>query len=283
MMANMKIFLAVLSCVLAVCPLTVYGEDKPAGAKLSVQVLKTPSGERFGMLGKKGSGPAPTLFVFATGLEESLQSADFNRVGHLLGQKGFLCVSVDVPCHGKDRAAGEPGGLHGWPSRLEKGKPLVEAFAKKSSHVLSYLIEEGYTDEKKVGACGTSRGGFMALHFAAAEPRVGWVIAFAPVTDLTVLSEFAGLEKDRTVRGLSLIHHADKLAGRGLWLCIGNRDRRVGTDHAIALTRRIVEAAKPDKAIIPVELHVTPTAGHTIHATAHEEAARWALSRVASP
>lgn len=284
-------------------PLTGSGADEPViGA---IEILTTPSGERFAILGKKSSKPAPTLVVLATTPEETLQSRAFNSVGHLLGQQGFLCISVDVPCHGKDQQPGEPGGLPGWRSRLEKGKPLVGDFVKKTSRVLGYLIEKGYTDEKNVGACGTSRGAFMAIHFAATEPRVGWVVAFAPVTDLTVLTEFAGLEESKAVRSLSLLHQADNLAGRGFWLCIGNHDLRVGTDQAIALTRRITEATVKVTAtakgtpqavaltrrrndlgkgdIIPVELHVMPAAGHSTPTTAHEEAARWALSRAASP
>ena len=32
--------------------------------------------------------------------------------------------------------------------------------------------------------------------------------------------------------------------------------------------------------VVPVELHVMPTSGHTIHATAHAEAAAWILANL---
>src|SRR5207247_2644543 len=136
------------------------------------------------------------------------------------------------------------------------------------------------TDAKKVAICGTSRGGFMALHFAAVEPRIRCVAAFAPVTDLPALSEFSGMDKHAPTMGLDLRRHADKLAGRSMWLCIGNADERVGTDQAITFTRKVVAASVAAKKPADVELHVMPTIGHRIHVTAHEEAAAWFAARI---
>ncbi|MBM4070111.1 MAG: hypothetical protein FJ271_14330 [Planctomycetes bacterium] len=247
-------------------------------SKPAIQMLKTDSGVRFGVYGGKPAKPAPTFFVLAGGVEDSLKRAEFNEIGHILADKGYLSVALDLPCHGKDQVAGESG-IAGWRTRLEKGQPLVEDFAKKASAVLDKLVKDGYTDAKKVGAAGTSRGGFMALHLAAAEPRIGWVVAFAPVTDLLAVSEFQGSKNDKPMRDLDLKKHAARLAGRPVWLCIGNDDRRVSTDEAILFTRRLVTAAAGKSKIVPVELHVMPTVGHTIHATAHEEAARWVMVR----
>lgn len=248
-------------------------------SKPAIQMLKTDSGVRFGIYGAKPGKPAPTFFVLAGGVEDSLMRAEFNKIGHLLADKGYLSVSLDLPCHGKDQAVGEPSGIAGWRTRLEKGQPLVGDFARKASVVLDKLIKDGYTDAGKVGAAGTSRGGFMALHLAAAEPRIGWVVAYAPVTDLLAVTEFQGSKNDKPMRDLDLKKHADKLAGRPVWLCIGNDDKRVSTDEAILFTRRLVAAAAGKGKIVPVELHVMPTAGHTIHATAHEESARWVQAR----
>ncbi len=246
------------------------------GAKVpAVKVLKTPAGIRFGLMGAKGDKPAPTVFIFATGLEETLAQAAFNKVGHLLARDGALGVALDLPCHGQDTKAGEGAGLGGWKVRLEKGDDLVPTFVKKASAVLDFLIKEGYTAPDKVAACGTSRGGFMALHWAAAEPRLGAVVAFAPVSDLLVLTEFRGMENHVATKSLALSHHADKLAGRAVWVCIGNHDLRVGTDHLIAFTRKVVEASLAQKKTAPVELHVMPSIGHSIHPTAHDEAAVW--------
>lgn len=238
-----------------------------------VQALQTPAGIKFGLLGTKGQAPAPTLFVFATDFGNSLRAEEFNKIGRLLAKDGVLCVSLDVPCHGKDQKSGEPGGIGGWRNRLEKGDTFVPAFTTKASAVLDHLIKEGYTDSSKVAACGTSRGGFIALHFAAAELRVRSVVAFAPVIDLLALREFSGMKEHAATKSLNLIQHADKLAKRRVWLCIGNQDVRVNTDDAIAFTRAVVRAAGAPNTVVPVELLVMPTMGHSIHATAHAEAA----------
>jgi dienelactone hydrolase len=247
--------------------------------KTKITMLKTPTGIRFGLSGEKRDRPAPTLFILASSVEDSLGSEDFAKVGRLLLSKGFICVSVDMPCHGLDQKAAEPGGLAGWRFRLEKGEDLVGTLTKSLSAVLDHLIQAGYTDEHKVAVAGTSRGGFMALHFAAAESRVRFSAAFAPVTDLLALSEFAGTKQVTPAGALDLRRHAGKLAGRSVWLCIGNDDQRVGTDQAIAFTRKVVAASVSAKKPADVELHVMPTIGHRIHATAHEEAAAWFAKR----
>jgi dienelactone hydrolase len=246
----------------------------------ALKVMQTPSGIRFGLRGEKGTAPAPVLFVFAGSIEDSLRDVNYCKAGNILAGHGFLSVSLDVPCHGGDVPKGEPAGLQGWRARLEKDDDLVSAFNKKASAVLDYLIKEGYVDPKRVTACGTSRGGFIALHWAAAEPRVRCVAAFAPVTELLVVTEFAALAKNPTAQALSLERHADKLAGRPVWLCIGNDDQRVGTDHAIAFTRKLVAAGRTQKKPAPVELHVMQTQGHSIHPTAHDEAAAWILTHL---
>jgi dienelactone hydrolase len=250
-----------------------------AQPQTKINMLKTPSGIRFGVLGSKPSTPAPTLFILASSLEDSLGNDDYAKAGRLLLKKGFIGVAVDMPCHGHNRKKNEPEGLAGWRARLEKGEDLVGALTRKLSVLLDHLIREGYTDGKSVAVAGTSRGGFMALHFAAAEPRVRSVAAFAPVTDLAALSEFAGLENDKRIRVLDLRRHADKLAGRSVWLCIGNNDQRVGTDQAIEFTRKVVAASVAAKKPADVQLHVMPTIGHRIHASAHDEVAAWFNAR----
>ena len=100
------------------------------------------------------------------------------------------------------------------------------------------------------------------------------------MTDLLVLREFQGAEGHAGTKGLALAGHAEKLAGRAVWVCIGSHDERVGTEHAIAFTRKVVEASAAQKKPAAVELHVMPVTGHRVHATAHEEAAAWILARI---
>jgi len=268
--------------------------DARGGEENEIRILRTPSGVRFGILGEKARTPAPTLFVFAVNIEDTLRIDEFNKVGHILARDGYLCVSLDVPCHGTDAKTGEEANtLNCWRIRLEKGDALLPEYLAKASAVLDYLIMQGFTDPQKVAASGTSRGGFIALHFAAADPRVRCVAAFAPVTNLLVLREFAGLEGDsvtvRKIKALALVNSAQKLAGRSIWVCIGNYDRRVGTDEAIAFSRRVVEASVAQNRPANVEVHILPSFGYQARAyndghqipiaLAHEEAAAWIEAR----
>jgi dienelactone hydrolase len=252
--------------------------DGPAAA---VKVLTTPSGTRFGLVGDEGKAPAPTLLYFALDLETTLGHKDYNKIAKLLGQKGVLCVALDVPAHGQDRRRGEPqNGLEGWRARTEKGEDWVAPIAKQSKDVLDYLVKIGHTDPRRVAAAGTSRGGFIACHVAAVEPRIKAVVCFGPDTELMALREFDGTNKAEAVRALNVAHLASKLADRSLWVVIGNNDERVGTDRTIAFTRAVVRAAVAKKLSADVTLVVDSATGHSMHESAHDEAAVWVLGRL---
>jgi len=243
--------------------------DEPA------QLLTTADGVRFFIVGEKPRQPAPTLFVLAVSGRGSLQSDDYVKSGRLLRQQGWLCASVDVPCHDEDSRPGEPSALKGWRFRLDQGENFIAPFVEKCRAALDHLIKEGYTDPQRVAVAGTSRGGFCAFHFAANEPRVKWVVAFAPVTDLPVLEEFRGLENHALTKSLGVANLADNLVGKHIWICIGNNDARVGTDQCFAFTRKVAQTDLAADKPATIELHVMPSVGHAIHATAHDEAAAW--------
>ena len=264
------VLLLALSALVGTTSLSAADEERPA-----VVVLRTPKGVRFGLQGEKGQAPAATLFVFASRIEDTLGNDVYNKVGRLLAKQGVISVSLDVPCHGEDTKPGEPAGLSGWRSRIEKGDELIGDFAVKVKDVLDHLVEQGYTDPKRLGVCGTSRGGFIALHLAAAEPRFGCAAAFAPVTNPLAVSEFNGMANPAPANALSIVNRSEQLSGRAIWVCIGNNDQRVSTDDLIAFTRKVVAVSIAQKKPANVELHVMPSLGHSIHATAHDEAASW--------
>lgn len=248
-------------------------------AEPSFRILHTSGSVRFALWSDKPEKPAPTLFIFAAGLEDMENTSYATEIGRILAKKGYLYVALDPPCHGADIKDKEPGQLPGWRYRLERGGKLIEPFTTRASSVLDHLVKEGYTDPGRVAACGISRGGFLAYHFAAAEPRVRAAIGFAPVTNLLALREFVGMEKHEATRALNLASHADKLVGKGVWMSIGNDDDRVNTDDAIAFMRKVVAASvagrKGPRTVVPVELIVGGTVGHTDVSGSHAMAAQW--------
>ena len=242
----------------------------------TVQVLETTHGIRFGIWGNPPSTPAPTLIILANTIEGTLGDPYFRQSGTSLASNGFLCASIDLPCHGQLRRAQEPLELVGWRSRCERGEDVVAESNARLGEVLDHLVAAGYTDAARVAVCGTSRGGFLALHFAAADDRARCAAAFAPVTDLAALREFRGAETNALVRDLALAAQADALAGRPVWIVIGDQDTRVGTDRAIDLAHRIGRAARSQGLENRVELHVVPEPrGHTTPDGAIDQAAEW--------
>ncbi len=245
-------------------------------AERTVHTYKTELGIQFGSWGELPSEPAATLIILASTIDETLGSAYFRQSGNELSKQGYLLISIDLPCHGKQYRSGEPKGLAGWPYRCLQDENFVDETNKRLSGILDYLIKQGHTDPQKIAICGTSRGGYLALQFAAFDPRVKAVAAFAPVTDLAALREFHGIEKNELVQSLALIKQVENLAGRPVWIVIGDRDKRVGTDHAISLARRITNASLAKKIDSKVEFHViAEPLGHTVPKGSAGQAADW--------
>ena len=242
-------------------------------------VLHTGSGNRFAVVGKKPPHPAPTVFAVGQSIERTLTDKDIANIGWLLAEQRFVMVTLDIPCHGEDSRPGEPPRLNGWSFRTRNGEPLVQPFVKRASEVLDWLVRNGYTDASRVAAYGISRGGFMALHFAAADARVRCIAGLAPVTDMGKLSEFHGQEDSPLVRASAVPLVAGALASRSVWITIGELDDRVGTDAAIQLNRAIAGAAAPTGKAPDMTMIIGPWSGHSVDPAMDVEAARWIQSR----
>lgn len=274
-----------LAVALACLVLSVPSASAMADETREIQVRRTPDNVRYGLIGEVQNGklPAPTLFVFALGIEDMLRQPVYTEVSAILARQGWISVVIDPPCHGEDVRVGEPAQLDGWRHRIEHGDDFMSAFSAKARAVLDVLIKDGITDPERVAACGTSRGGFLAFHFAAADPRVKVVAGISPVTRLTALREFSTTSQREKAEQLDVAQLAPKLRGRAIWLSIGNNDTRVSTDDAIAFTREVVRAAaQPDKpdAVIPVELLVAPSQGHSKIDRAHELLGIWLIDKL---
>jgi len=261
-----------------------YGADSTTTLlepKGEVKIITTPSGIRFGIWGKDVNYPAPTLFIFAGTIEQSLNDSYFRQCGNQLAEEGFLCVSLDLPGHGLEKRAEEPEGLSAWRYRTDRGEDFVTPFVTDVRSVLNYLIQTGYTDSVRIAACGTSRGGFMALQLSAVEKLVKATAAFCPVTELIALYEYKDINNHDFVKSLSMKAKADQLIGRSLWLIIGDRDERVGTDNTIKFAREVTNLSLEQSKDADVTLIVQPEpGGHTTPAHSPEKAAKWILGKL---
>lgn len=285
---SFELLFGAMLALLGSVPSSAWGQNasQPASAVAmpSPTVLTTPGGVRFGIWPKAPDKPAPTLFILGSTIDGTLGSAYFRQAGNALAERGYLCVSIDLPCHGQEQKSGEPEGIAGWRARAEKGEDFIKGMTDRLTAVLDDLVKRGWTDPQRVAACGTSRGGFSAVHFAAAEPRVRCVAAYAPVTELTVVREFLGAEDNAVLKKLSLERQADRLAGRAVWLIIGDRDDRVSTDHSVQFARAVTKESLKRKVPALVDLHVVvEPQGHTTPKGAAELSAAWIDERLHPP
>ncbi len=245
---------------------------------------KTSDDVEYGVWNRVDDGPAPVLFVLASTIDETLGSAYFRQCGNELAEHGWVCVSIDLPCHGTQSVEREPAGLNGWSDLAAQKRDFVAEANQRLSHVLDHLIKTGVADPERVAACGTSRGGFLAIHFAAHDERVQCAAGFAPVTDLEALREFRAIADSPFVAGLSLKSRAEKLAGRPVWIVIGDQDERVGTDRAVAFAQKLTAASRAKKQKSRVEIIVVPEPrGHTTPPGSSKRAAAWILNQFRNP
>ncbi len=79
---------------------------------------------------------------------------------------------------------------------------------------------------------------------------------------------------------LSLESQAESLAGRPVWIVIGDQDERVGTDRAIAFAQKLTAASRQKNLASRIELSVLPEPrGHTTPRGSSRRAADWILSQ----
>jgi dienelactone hydrolase len=240
-----------------------------------VKMTKTSDGVEFGVWGGTPDKPSPTLILLSGLIPDSFTKANFLRAGEILGPGGYLCVSIELPCHGSQAKKG-CSNLVGWGKRAAEGDDFVAEFNARMKKVIDHLIEQKMTDPDKIVATGTSRGGFLALRYAAFDKRVKATVAYAPVTDLRKLKEFEVAKDVKSVDAMSIEVFVPELVGRPVLIFIGDRDDRVGTDSAIAFARKLSEAAQ--KADVPsqVEIHVmSEPRGHSLPAGVENFAAEW--------
>ena len=245
-----------------------------SGAEIKVQTSSTPGGVCFAWAGERPKGPATTVFFFSGGMQDSFYPEAISVFG-----PGVFCVTLDLPAHGADRRADEPASIRGWRYRLDRGEDTVADLVRRARMVLDHLIAQRYADPGRVAVFGTSRGGFMAYHFAAADPRVTHVAAFSPVTDLLFLKEFRDMADSKPARALSALRLAGTLHDRGLFVIIGNADDRVSTPLAIRFTERVIEEAESRGQQPRIELHIGTSNGHECPAGTYPMAARWLLAQ----
>ncbi len=95
------------------------GSDAQSDQQPPMHILETPAKTRFGIFGQKPEIPAPTIFVLAMGVDDMEKNRGYSETGRQLATEGWLYVTVDLPCHGRDHRDREPEHLVGWAHRVK--------------------------------------------------------------------------------------------------------------------------------------------------------------------
>ena len=222
------------------------------------------------------SAPHRALLINLTGdCRGSLDGAPYRIVPDAFLEAGHPVASFDLPNHG-DLVDDYGAGLTGMAAALADGVDVFGFVAACGRAVIDACLSGGLTPAESVMVAGTSRGGLAALHVMADDRRVCAGAAFAPVTELSALTEFSSLAGTEIVRKFSAMALVEKLAGRAIFLAINRSDPRVGTEHCREFHQALVNAA-PSSETTMLEADAE---GHGPADCVYHEGARFLLEHV---
>jgi len=171
----------------------------------------------------------PLLLLNLSGEREtSLTVHPYAMAAEFFLAEGHRVVSFDLPNHGK-RMDKYGEGLTGWRNAFADGKDPLHMSVEEASAIISWSIRGGFAETGRIVVYGISRAGYLGLRMLASDARLAAAAAIAPVTDWGVLSEFAADRKHEYLPSLNLSRYADQLAGKPVFIVIGNADNRVST------------------------------------------------------
>jgi len=205
------------------------------------------------------------LLSFSATRQMTLQTEPYDITAKAFTAAGHYVVSFDLPNHG-DRIDDYGEGLVGLWRAHAAGTDPFGRFVAQGRAVIDACLERGWGDPDRIFVCGVSRGGYCALRLMAADARIQGVAALAPLVDWRALSEFAAIQDSSELARLSLEHLTQQLAGRALYLAVGNHDHRVDTARCLRFALRLLEIAdfsQPGNAT--TEIYINNSPGHTLN------------------
>jgi len=222
------------------------------------------------------TGDPALLIELAKDCTGTLDDHPYNQASMLFLAAGHRVASFDLPNHGDDvNDFGE--GLAGMAKAVAAGVDVFEQIRAAAQETVKLVLARGLTRPGRIYAAGTSRGGLSSLHAMVGEPAIAAAAAYAPVTHLPVLSEFAPIADLPLVKANNAVSLIDRLVGRDIFIAIGMNDARVGTSHCLDFHARLELANRTGTVI----LHVDYADGHSASDAARHLGATFLLDRAA--
>ena len=217
-------------------------------------------------------GPKPAIFYFAISAEDSLSQDPFCQPIDHLEDRDVRLISITLPFH--EKGLDPYKAIELWAKNLK----LLITFIDNCEIEIRKLLDSGHLVPGKIGMMGLSRGGLIALHLAARIPEIASICGFAPVTQISALSEFSSGFADK----YEPKHLIDKLYARKIRFYIGNHDTRVLTRSCYEWIEAATDCAIQNGISSPnIELTISPSIGRHGHGTAKhtfEAGAEWTLN-----
>jgi dienelactone hydrolase len=211
-------------------------------------------------------GPLPSFFYFSLSGPDSLSLDPFNQPVQFLHGKMIRVFSMTLPFHENNLPASQA--IPSWAHDFAQNKDPIDHFLTSFDTALDFAIQERFINPDKIAVGGLSRGGFVALHAAAKQERLQYVLAFAPITKLSKLKEFSSLSNNPLIDAYDIERIGSKLGSRNIRFHIGNRDTLVDTRSCFDAAMKIVEHS--EKRSPSVSFHLHPSIGHKGHGTPPE-------------
>lgn len=258
---------------------TASAEENPPPTDSSVHWHRTPNGTDYYVLGTFPPGVSRVLLT--VGNSPDVLIPYFTQTGIYLRRLGYMVVGVDMPSHGTQII--DPvndKGLEGWVWRLRNGMDFVEDHNKRLHSVVSHLISQGQTKPGMMAVQGTSRGGFLAYHYAVYDDRVKAALGFAPITDLVATPWFGPIADNPLVQKLNVTNpdFVQAIMGIPQFLVIGDRDTLVSNTAAHRWSQQVSDAARNSGTPREIAFHqLSEPIGHTTPKGGQLLGASWLL------
>jgi hypothetical protein len=219
------------------------------------------------------------VLTFALTRQEALTTTPHNEPAKVFVAAGHRALSFDLPEHGDQATSGRAAGIAGMCQALLAGDDPFVRFVTEGHAAIDACLSRHLARPGRIYVCGVSRAAYCALRLAAADLRIGGAAGLAPVTDWRALREFATVREQPLVAALILENYAAGLAGRPVYLAIGNRDERVGTECCTRFALRLLEEESRRKLVSSrVRFHVVDDSpGHSLELRWRREGAEFLL------
>lgn len=212
-------------------------------------------------------GPLPAVIYLALSGEDSLTLDPYNLPIQALQGANIRAFSFTLPGHGPGLKNTEA--IAHWANLFTDGQNPIATFLSQADANIRYLVDTGWINPQHIACAGLSRGGFMAAMLSIMNDKIGWLVAYAPITDLALIHEFQTVNLAPIAEKYALKHLADQFIGKKIRFYVGNRDERISTDACYHFIRAVVEANYANgKRSAPVELMISPSQGKHGHGTA---------------